>query len=1120
MKNLNRIITLIFVTFLSFLKLNAQTYYIDQVAGNDANNGLTISSPWQNLTKINNLTLGPGSVVYLKSGSVWTGQQLKFNGSGNATSSIIINSYGTGNKPIINGNGLTGQGVVYLYNQQYIEINNLEITNSPVGPVNSIFFIGINDGTTNHNPYGADRRGVMVAIDNFGTASHIYLKNLNIHHVKGQLGSGTSSVNGAIPKRTGGIYFTVLGNNESSSSKSRFHDVLIDSCNINYCENIGIAFDNEWNTYYPGGQYSSVSADRIEYTNWYNRRFSNVKVSNNVIHHIGKNAMIIRCTDSTGLIERNVCYETALGTTGNTMFTARAKGTVFQYNEGYYNRATTQNIDPGNIDGSMYDPDFGSVGVIFQYSYSHDNSHGIYWGCNSRSSSLSVPDPGDSACTLRYCISQNDNGDLVYFNYPSAGNHIYNNVFYIKSGISPNIIHENGTNDHKYDFYNNIIYNLSSTSSGASYAFGSGNGVQTMLFSNNVFYGNHPSSEPSDPAKLTSNPNFVSPGTASTGLYTTTGYKLNYGSPSLHNGKVITNNGGLDFFGNTVPVSSSPNRGCYEGAGIGAPVTNPPVIISFTPTTSGTGGTVTITGHYLTGATSVTFGGTAAASYTVVNDSTIIAVVANGSTGVITVVTPQGSTTSSNIFTFCTPPAAPRANGITICKGATATLTATGSGSLSWFNAPAGGVRLANGANFTTPVLNTATTYYVQDSTCSVSSTRTPVTVSLFNSTNSSSTATSCNSYVWNGTTYTASGAYTRNYTNGNGCPSVDTLFLTITNRVLPSFNQVAPICVNGSFTLPTTSTNGISGTWSPAPNNQQTTTYTFTPTAGQCATTATMTVTVNTVPTAPTFNQVAPICINGSFTLPNTSLQGVIGSWSPAINNQQTTTYTFTPTSGQCATTTTMTVQVTPPQIVPTFSPIAAICRNGTISLPATSLQGITGTWSPSPNNQQTTTYTFTPDPGQCALQTTITVAVKENSPLSDTTIIASSPIVWQGITYSTSGVYTWIGTNSIGCDSIIKLNLTIKSTSLVFPNPTQGVLNINLQALDYSLTDDDIIRKNVTMTLYDITGKKILSQALNQINSVIEINSIRKLSSGVYIIKIQSSDESINSSTKILKQ
>jgi hypothetical protein len=431
-----------------------------------------------------------------------------------------------------------------------------------------MFFAGITDHPTetnprSNNPLGADRRGVMVAIKDDGVANHIYLKNLNIHHIKGQLGNGQLAVNGAIPKRTAGIYFTVL--NESSSSNSRFNDILIDGCAINYVENTGLAFDNEDNVYYPGG---------TELASWTARKFTNIKVSNNIIHHIGKNAMIIRCTDETGLIEYNTCYETALGTTGNTMFSARAKGTVFQYNEGYLNRSTTQRVDPGDIDGSMYDPDYGSVGVIFQYSYSHDNSEGIYWGCNTRggnNNTSGIPDPEDVGCTLRYCISQNDMGDLIFFNYPSAGNEIYNNIFYIKSGLSSKIIHESSSKNHTYNFFNNVIFDEGD----ARYAWGSGTGIQTRDFKNNVFYGITVPTEisSSDNQILTTNPLFVNSGSGSIGtgslsINSLDGYKLKIGSPALANGKLISTSGGKDYFGNSVSSSAIPNRGAFEGSGV------------------------------------------------------------------------------------------------------------------------------------------------------------------------------------------------------------------------------------------------------------------------------------------------------------------------------------------------------------------------------------------------------------------------------------------------------------------------------------------------------------------------------------------------------------------------
>src|SRR3970282_1322810 len=100
---------------------------------------------------------------------------------------------------------------------------------------------------------------------------------------------------------------------------------------------------------------------------------------------------------------------------------------------------------------------------------------------------------------------------------------------------------------------------------------------------------------------------------------------------------------------------------------------------------------------------------------------------------------------------------------------------------------------------------------------------------------------------------------------------------------------------------LPTTSTNGVTGTWSPAINNTATTTYTFTPTAGQCTVTpSTLTIVEN--PITAVFSPVAPICSGEVLAdLPTTSSNEVTGTWSPAMNNTATTTYTFTPTVGRC---------------------------------------------------------------------------------------------------------------------------------------------------------------------------------------------------------------------------
>lgn len=131
---------------------------------------------------------------------------------------------------------------------------------------------------------------------------------------------------------------------------------------------------------------------------------------------------------------------------------------------------------------------------------------------------------------------------------------------------------------------------------------------------------------------------------------------------------------------------------------------------------------------------------------------------------------------------------------------------------------------------------------------------------------------------------------------------------------VTPTFNEIDPICSGTILNpLPITSNNGIQGTWSPSINNTATTTYTFTPNAGQSATTATMTIVVNPKIT-PTFNQIAPINSGDILSpIPATSLEGITGIWTPKLNNTQTTVYTFTPTFGLCASSTTITIIVNP---------------------------------------------------------------------------------------------------------------------------------------------------------------------------------------------------------------
>jgi gliding motility-associated-like protein len=235
--------------------------------------------------------------------------------------------------------------------------------------------------------------------------------------------------------------------------------------------------------------------------------------------------------------------------------------------------------------------------------------------------------------------------------------------------------------------------------------------------------------------------------------------------------------------------------------------------------------------------------------------------------------------------------------------------------------------------------------------------------------------------YNWNGLIFNQAGTQTQILTNSFGCDSVVHYNLTVNEPINPLFNQVDAFCSGANIpALPTTSQNNIIGTWSPALNNTASTTYTFTPNADQCATTATMTIIINPN-TTPIFAQLGPFCSGEIIpALPSTSQNNITGTWSPALNNTATTTYTFTPNAGQCATTTTMTITINP-NITPTFAQVGPFCSGETIpALPNTSLNNISGSWTPVLNNTATTTYTFTPSAGQCAVNTTLQIEIIPN--------------------------------------------------------------------------------------------------------------------------------------------
>jgi len=226
---------------------------------------------------------------------------------------------------------------------------------------------------------------------------------------------------------------------------------------------------------------------------------------------------------------------------------------------------------------------------------------------------------------------------------------------------------------------------------------------------------------------------------------------------------------------------------------------------------------------------------------------------------------------------------------------------------------------------------------------------------------------------------------------DGGGVCEGDTASANIQVNPLtePTFFSPGTFCEGAAPTvLPTTSNNGIMGTWNPSSINTSTPgtyTFVFTPNPGQCADTASVKARV-VAKREPTFTVKTTYCEDETTdALPGVSLGGETGTWNPSSINTSTPgtfTFVFTPTPGACVDTASIKVTVNP-KVEPTFSILSSYCQGQTpANLPTTSNNGVAGTWNPSTISTATPgtiTYVFTPDNAECTDTASLKVVVSQ---------------------------------------------------------------------------------------------------------------------------------------------
>ncbi len=482
------------------------TYFIDPVIGNDSNSAASPLVAWKTLDRINSEYFIAGDSILFKCDGVWNGQ-LAPKGSGAPGNPIVIGSYDSGNKPLINGMGLF-TNTVQFNGQHHLEIQDLHVTNL---------------GST------ADfRRALYFQAEDMGSIEHVMLRRIEISDVNGLMDNTDAA------KNCGGIIFEISG----TARETWFDTLVIEDCYIHDVDRSGIANLSTWEN-------RTLTAN----TNWVPSR--NIIIRGNIFEKTGANALIVRVADQP-LMEHNLFNQCGFKGTGNACFNFNTDGAIWQYNEACFTK-----YNAGDEDAGGFDSDFKSINSIIQYNYSHDNE----WGAVLVTGGPTTSGGFNDGTVVRYNLFVNNKHHEIKTSGHSTNSFFYNNTVYNRPTMTGIVViwHKNWDGYSIDTHYYNNLFQVQG--SGASVDVGGSSG---NVFDYNLFWGANIANEPADDHKLKLNPLLVAPDSTGYGADTIWGYRLSKNSPAINSGMSVPGAPTRDIEKNPVPMYLVPDRGAFE----------------------------------------------------------------------------------------------------------------------------------------------------------------------------------------------------------------------------------------------------------------------------------------------------------------------------------------------------------------------------------------------------------------------------------------------------------------------------------------------------------------------------------------------------------------------------
>lgn len=524
----------------SSAQASATTYYVDSLAGDDANAGTSESAPFKSLKRANSLTLNPGDRLLLKGGSTWTGS-LNVTGVGTETAPIIVGSYGQG-RARINGNA-TVTNAVYVKNSQYLRVQDLEVTNSAAftTSTNSIY------------------RGIYVEAKDIGQINGIVIQNNYVHSVDGQGKSGGIG--------NGGIAVGVRGN----SVPTWYSKLKITGNEVGDINAYGVSTFTTWCAncqIYPnetGIPTSELSAQR--------RAFDAPVISDNYVHDTTGGGITPQYADNAvveyNTVDRAASRQLVAGGGNVAIWWQGTNNILVQYNVVRRTGYTGLYTSLGAVDAQAFDADMGTTNSTVQFNVTEDNEGGFFM-CLISSWNNQV----------RYNVSVNDKR-RTFSLWSGCGNtRAYNNTIVGTSEPTATRTTINGeTTPEKQEawvrnqtgqsqlLFNNIFVNPAK----ATYRY---QGDRTSSYSNNVYWenGTTASTPANDPTAMTLDPQFANPGVqlpadGKIGKDQVRAYLAGYvaTNPDVLNKGITTDGQSADISGTPVPDGAT-DLGAFQHA--------------------------------------------------------------------------------------------------------------------------------------------------------------------------------------------------------------------------------------------------------------------------------------------------------------------------------------------------------------------------------------------------------------------------------------------------------------------------------------------------------------------------------------------------------------------------